>query len=451
MRRLDVFKSKTVMLAKDLEFNTYLRKTLEDLVEGGGGSVTNIVHEADMYVGRWREGRDYVIASRAGIDVGNLSWLYYLITYNVWTSPLKRLLHYPLPREGIPGFKDMKVTLSNYAGESRVYLESLITATGAEFTKSMKQDNTHLITARDTSEKCVAAKEWSIEMVNHLWIEESYARCVVQPLTDPRYTHFPPRTNLSEIIGQTSFDANFLEQKYYPKDPTPSPGDSYPLRKPMLEKDRNFSGSKKVDSDTVMGGMKTEVEIRKTPAGRQKSRPSIPQASTPASDRRATAGKENDTPISTGSRSAKSRAVSRISGLAPDIALYEKEKKRKGPVWGGERAANRIDKEKSTERSSSPTMTKSAEAQDEESEEETKTRTPKRLKTGLPEVSMRLLITGYKGWIDAPHKEDLDKVGVSSSNCGFIVIICTEKAKRTWYFGYLGALTLLTLSCTLYG
>lgn len=412
MRRLQVFKDKTVMFSEDLEINAHLRKTLEELVEGGNGTITKSVHEADMYVCRWREGRDYVFASRAGIDVGNLSWLYFMIAYNEWTSPLRRLLHYPLARNGLPGFKDLKITLSNYGGETRIYLESLITATGAEFTKSMKQDNTHLITARDSSEKCTAAKEWGIEMVNHLWLEECYARFSLQPCSDPRFTHFPPRTNLSEIIGQTSFNPDDLQEMYFPRDPTPSPDDPHPVRRPMREKDRNTSGSKKPNGDTAMGGTEEEPVRRKTPAAQPKSRPSIDQVSTPASNRRRSAGKENDTPISTGSRSAKSKAVSRLSGLAPDIALYEKEKKRKGPIWGGERAANRIDKERPTERSLSPAVTK---AQEEELPEE-ETRTPKRQKTGLPEVTMRLLITGYKGWIDAPSREDSDKVSHSMSN-----------------------------------
>ena len=38
--------------------------------------------------------------------------------------------------------------MSNYGGDARLYLENLIEACGAKFTKSMKTENTHLITAR---------------------------------------------------------------------------------------------------------------------------------------------------------------------------------------------------------------------------------------------------------------------------------------------------------------
>ena len=407
-RRLTVFHKQKVMIADDLQLSSRTRKVIEDLIEGGGGSVTTSVHNADIYVCHWREGRDYVFASRAGINVGNLSWLYHLITNNEWTSPMRRLLHYPLPKEPIPGFERFRITLSNYGGEARTYLENLIGAAGAEFTKSMKQDNTHLITARNNSEKCQAAVEWNIEMVNHLWIEESYAKCEVQKISDPRYTTFPPRTNLGEIIGQTQLDEKVLERIYYPRDPTPSPGDPKPVRRLVMhEKDRNAS-SRKSDGDLVMAGQDDTLEkvVPKKPGRRPSSRSSLAQVTTPAPNRRISAGKENDTPSSTGSRSAKEKAVSRLHGLAPDIALYEKEKKRKGPIWGGERAANKVDKERSAERSSSPGQ-KHEEQEDYSDEDD---HNPKRPRIGPPPVEMRLLITGYKVWLNNATKEDFDKV-----------------------------------------
>jgi hypothetical protein len=439
VRHLDVFRNKKVMISKDLEINGRTLKVLEDLIVNGDGSITNSVHNADMFVCQWREGRDYAFASRAGIDVGNLSWLYHLITHNEWTSPLRRLLHYPLPREGIPGFENFRITLSNYGGEARTYLENLVHASGAEFTKSMKQDNTHLITARKSSEKCQAADEWNINMVNHLWIEESYAKCQVQKLTDPRYIHFPPRTNLGEIIGQTQFDPAVLESRYFPRDPTPSPMDPKPLRRPVMhEKDRNLSSSRKSEDDDEDEDEDEEEEERppvkaKRPAAATRPRSKsttalVSTVSTPAANRRVSAGKENDTPSST--RSAKDKARATIHGLSADIALYEKEKKRKGPIWGGERAANNIDKQKSLKRRSlSP-----ANLADEEEEfsDEEDTRIPKRQRTGtaLPPIGVRLLVTSYQPWIGNINKEDADKVRSFQPLSDFCELTIVEKIER---------------------
>jgi hypothetical protein len=410
--RLSVFDQKKVMIADDLHLGSRTLQIIEDLITGGGGEITRSVHRADMYVCRYRYGKDYVYASRYDIDVGNLAWLYHLFLHNEWTSPLRRLLHYPLPKDGIPGFTDFRITLSNYGGEARTYLENLVVAAGGLFTKSMKQDNTHLITARKSSEKCAAAEEWNINMVNHLWIEESYAKCEVQSLTVPRYTHFPPRTNLGEIIGQTRFEKSVLETLYFSKEPTPSPQDAKQIRKPMHEKDRN-TPSRKSGEDVIMADPDDGAVKSKKAARVPRSRLSaVSQLSTPASNRRISGGKENDTPSSTGSRSAKDKALNNIHGLAGDIALYEKEKKRKGPVWGGERAANKIEKERSLERSSSP----AAKIHEEEYSDEEEP-APKRKKANpskAPPAEIRLLITGYKPWVGAPAKESIDKVITST-------------------------------------
>ncbi|KAI1004062.1 hypothetical protein K3495_g4153 [Podosphaera aphanis] len=406
-RRLTVFKKKKLMISEDLELSTRSMKVIIDLIVGGGGSITTNIENADIFICHWRDGANYKSAAAAGIDVGNLSWLYHLFAHNVWTSPLKRLLHYPLPRNGIPGFEKFRITLSNYGGEARTYLENLVIAAGAEFTKSMKQDNTHLITARNSSEKCQAAQEWGIEMINHLWIEESYARCAPQKLTDPRYTHFPPRTNLGEIIGQTHFDVEILEQLYFPKESRPSSDNSESPDEPPSMLDRESSSSSLTNPPVEIPHIQ---EIHKTPApkkasaARSKFQSATLTKQTTPSNRRLHESRETETPSSIGSRSAKDKAMSKLHGLASDIALYEKEKKRKGAVWGGERAANKIEKQRP--QSQSPSSSNCNE--EFESSLEDGSRSAKRQKTGARPAEIRLIITGYKKWLQNLPKENAD-------------------------------------------
>jgi hypothetical protein len=415
IRKLHVFNAKKVMLADDLVLGSRLRGILEDLIEKGGGSITTTVHKADIYVCHFRDGKDYVTASRSGKDVGNLAWLYHLITHNEWTSPLRRLMHYPIPQGGIPGFEKFKITLSNYGGEARIYLENLVIAAGAEFTKSMKQDNTHLITARDFSEKCDAAREWGINMVNHLWIEESYAKCKVQPLTNKRYTHFPPRTNLGEVIGQTQFDRTVLERIYFPEDPEESPTLPRQIRPAMKTKDHNAAATRAADpqndvNDEVQPGSDpprdNAVTKKRKSGGMPTPSRALPSAVTPSTNRLIGIGKENETPSSTSSRGAKDRALSKLHNIAPDIALYEKEKKRgAGGVWGGRRAADQIDRDVSRKRNSS-----SAEIEGPGGSSDTEEPGNKRIRIAPRPVQMRLLITSYQKWLGAQAKEDTDRV-----------------------------------------
>ncbi len=402
-----VFAQKKVFLSWDLPINTMLRNTITEKITKGDGEVVHIVEDCDMFICQFRDGDQYVRAAQQGKDVGNLAWLYHMMVYNEWTSPFRRLLHYPVPRASIPGFEDKRITLSNYGGEARIYLENLITAAGATYTKTMKAENTHLITARMHSEKCEAAQDWNIEIVNHLWIEESYAACQALPLNNPRYRHFPPRTNLGEVIGQTFLDEPTLREVHYPGGEETM--DAAAKKKKKIN-ERAQKNALNVGLDRDFSVMQDSSPAPpKSAMKKTRSAPAIGTFATPAKARHIRSGKENDTPsvMSSASRSAKSQALSKLQDLAPDIALYEKEKKRtaKDGVWGGKRAADQLDKDRAA-RSSSPAGGDDAE---EEEEEETK-RPPKRAKLNLPEVDMRICLTGYKRWVENKATEEADRV-----------------------------------------
>lgn len=411
------------MLSKDLDMRDRLRGIVVDLISNAGGGMTESAHECDWLVCRYRDTEEYIEASQLGKTVGNMSWLFYLIQHNAWSNPLHRLLHYPEPRNGIPGFQDMKISVSNYGGEARIYLENLIKCAGATFTKTMRADNTHLVTARDNSEKCEAARDWNIHMVNHLWIEESYAKCEMQTLTVSKYTHFPPRTNLGEIIGQTFFDEQRLEEVYFPG------GSEKPIvvpirkRKALDMSDENSVVERPGPSAAPIRKARkvlniprdeeeADVEMDEAPTPSER-RPA--EFATPARGRHVRSGKENETPstITSSSRSAKDKALGRLSTLAPDIALYEKEKKRglkdgHGP-WGGKRAADLIEREHLNRRQNSSPMA------GEDKDSKLEKRPAKKARPTLPEVDIRVILTGFKRWVNDKQKEDNDRVSPPAS------------------------------------
>ncbi|KAL8729895.1 MAG: hypothetical protein Q9166_004452 [cf. Caloplaca sp. 2 TL-2023] len=406
-RRFDVLKGKKLMLCNDLNIGSHLRATIEELIDSGGGTVTSSVYRADMLICHYRESSDYRIASRAQKEVGNLAWLYYLITYNSWVSPMKRLLYYPVSERGLPGFDKFRISLSNYNGEARVYLENLAIAAGGAFTKTMKEDNTHLITAHQNSEKCDAAKEWNINMVNHLWLEESYAKWQIQTLSNPRYTHFPPRTNLSDVVGQTPIDRHAVEKHFFPADTVDeSAGRGAPrLNARALQQHDQDSGP--LGSGQLPPSSSEFVPYRTRPAGAtpkaSKSNKANGPLRTPAASRIVIDGKENETPSTTSSRGAKDRAAAKLHDQATDIALYEKEKKRVGGViFGGRR--------QTSEDAVSSGSRKRSNSKDEGAATAEDNRDKKRAKTNkLPPPAMRLLLTGYKGWAGTGKKEAEDK------------------------------------------
>ncbi|POR35195.1 BRCT domain-containing protein [Tolypocladium paradoxum] len=405
-----VFQDRKVLLSWDLGITPRLTKVLGDIIDNGGGKVVADVADCDMFICQYRDGPQYVQASQSCKEVGSLSWLYHLIVHNQWRNPLHRLLHYPVPKNGIEGFKDLRITVSNYGGEARIYLENLIRACGAEFTKTMRADNTHLITARDTSEKCKAAPEWGVAVVNHLWIEESYAKCEMKPINIQKYNHFPPRTNLGEIIGQTFLDESRLRDIHYPGGEESMSPRAKRKRK-ILEAAEDNAYHKGPAEGVVMGRpeqdrgfdvMRDDAESYAAPGKEANASTAM---ETPVRSRHVHFGKENGTPsvVSTGGRSAKAKARDMLQNIAPDIALYEREKKRHGKAgapWGGRRAADLAEKEKSAK-----AATKSAHEDDDEDAR----RPTKKARPSLPEVDMRVVVTGYKRWVGDRNKEDQDR------------------------------------------
>ena len=399
---LDVFKNKKVMLAENLEISSHLRAALEHLILKGRGKVVKLVSKANMYVCKFREGKDYKIASRCGKDVGNLTWFYHLITNNAWTSPMRRLLHYPIAREGLPGFKGFRISLSNYAGEARSFLEQLVIATGAECTKTLKQDNTHLITAHTMSEKCAAAKDWGIHVINHLWLEESYAKWRMEAITNTRYTHFPQRTNLGEVVGQTGIDRAAVEKHFFTDEDT-DVEDANDTPEPMHPRDVNIP---------------TKLAPRAKTEGKKLSRQTN-EPQTPAASRVLALGKENETSGSTGSRKTKEAALAKLHSMTPDIALYEKEKKRVGGVvYGGRRKGDEDRIEVGRKRTF-------AEASDSEEADENELKRSKKVLNPPPE--MHLLISGYKKWVGSPKVEDNDRKTLRALG----IIVTLEPARAT--------------------
>lgn len=387
------------------------------------------VDDCDMFICQYRDGPQYVQAAQLCKEVGNMSWLYYLIVHNQWTSPLRRLLHYPVPKEGIEGFKGLRITVSNYGGEARIYLENLIKACGAEFTKTMKADNTHLITARNSSEKCKAAPEWGVAVVNHLWIEESYAKCEEKAINIKKYNHFPPRTNLGEIIGQTFFDESKLRELYYPGgEERMSPGTK---RKRQILEDAETNAYQHGPAEGVVigradaGSDRDAMEVEEAAKPLKKKTNKQEGVATPIRTRAARPGKENETPsvISTGGRSAKAKARDLLQTIAPDIALYEKEKKRHSKAtnapWGGKRAADQAEREKEEKQAK-----QSSPANDDSDDADSK-RPAKRARSSLPGVEIRIILTGFSRWVGDRHKEDQDRVSFEG-----LLFNCARKANR---------------------
>lgn len=413
-----VFDGKSIMLSPDLSIGSHLLDSIEAVVTRGGATVTGDVNEADWVICRFREGFVYRTASRLNKDVGNLGWLFSLMTFNKYTRPLSRLLHYPVSRTPIPGFEGLKISLSNYVGEARIYLENLISASGAECTKTLKQENSHLITAHGSSEKCSAAREWGLQVVNHLWLEDSYANWKMQPVSDQRYNHFPSRTNLGDIAGQKMLDRAVLEKNFFSsediKRPVPASDDEDSDEDVDMDDNEDDEDDEKENDEDRMSMQPPEKKAKASKKGAKSTLDPLPtngknqkatEKSVKTPRRSRIIPEPSETPSSVSSRKSKEAAIAHLHELAPDIALYEKEKKRVGGVIHGGRRKSDEDRVREN-----PKKRRSVEAEGDSDAEQTND--AKRAKKSRPAILMHLLITGYQKWVGKSNekKEDADKV-----------------------------------------
>lgn len=425
---LNALMSKNVFFCEDLQLSGHLVDTLSKLINHAGGMIVQSVEKAHIYIGQYRDGEDYKTASRAGKEVANLAWLYHVINRNRYTNPKSRLFHYPVPRNGIEGFHDMKISLSNYSGDSRAYVENLIRACGAEYTKTMKQDNTHLVTAHKQGEKCDAAQEWGLHLVSHLWLEESYAKCTMQSMSNPKYSHFPARTNLGEVTGQTSLDMKNVEKYYFPKPRSPQKqrvAQKSTARQTLPASsvlDTGVPAPQDVEQEapaTVDEADEMDIEEDEAPktAKKPRGKPSRVSLATPRAA--VDGGKENESPaVASTGRASKLKALTKVHSAAEDMNKYKKEEQRVGGViYGGLR------REVAAEESPAPQRTSRKRTSDEYdptgvgsdlSDGETQDPRAKQAKkakhVSAPPIEYRMMVTGDERWMNNQKKEAADKV-----------------------------------------
>ena len=199
-------------------------------------------------------------------------------------------------------------------------------------------------------------------MVNHLWIEDTYARWKVMTLTNPKYTHFPRRTNLQEVVGQTRIDLDALVPFYHYDADSPEPA--------VATAAAGAGGVSAAADPGGNGATKSMV-----------SRLAVTNLGTPApATRRKREGEDSPAPPSTGSRKAKEMAIARLHEQATGSSGRSRKRPKSADVSGGD---------------------DDGDDDDGRAHKKSKKR---------PKPAIFLLITAYTGWLDKPHKEDDEKV-----------------------------------------
>ncbi|KAI5960665.1 ESC4 [Candida pseudojiufengensis] len=223
--QIDFFKNKKIHISKDFNLSQRLNNSIKYLIEKHGGIIVSQFNEdeIDIYLGKYRSGEAY-FKSRLNkrIIIGNLQWFYSILVTKNWTLPLNsNILYYPIPSSPIESFKNLKISITNYSGDSRSYLSKLITLMGGNFTKTLTRENHYLICGKPEGKKYEAAlNKWvdsnnnpEVQIVNHFWLEDCFIKWEKLNDKDEKYRNFSKIEDLGlePLVGRVTLDDEDLD------------------------------------------------------------------------------------------------------------------------------------------------------------------------------------------------------------------------------------------------
>ncbi|KAJ7594325.1 hypothetical protein C8J56DRAFT_854426 [Mycena floridula] len=208
----DIWQSRRILLSDTLRLTKGRENTLRFAIRSFKGVVidhdssehdeVDKVNVCDVFITQIRSGKAYIKAARHGKTIGTLAWLFHVHNTGVISRPVDQLLHYPIPKKPITGFSGQVITITNYTGEAREYLKKLINTMGGEFTPSMSSNNTVLIAAFVGGTKTTKAQQWSIAVVNHMWLEDCFIQWKKLTTSLAKYIDFSPSLNHAPHLGE---------------------------------------------------------------------------------------------------------------------------------------------------------------------------------------------------------------------------------------------------------
>ena len=131
-------------------------------------------------------------------------YLFSLLFHKTDKLPYDSLLFYPVNRNPIIGMSEALIAITNYTGDSRIYIEELTMRMGGKFSKTMKSTNTHLVASKSVGKKFEFAKTWNVMIVNHMWVEDSFINWKIMDVSE--YKTLTRDTKGVRLIGDVEFD-----------------------------------------------------------------------------------------------------------------------------------------------------------------------------------------------------------------------------------------------------
>ncbi|RCK54791.1 hypothetical protein Cantr_03722 [Candida viswanathii] len=340
---LECFKGKRFYLSSDFNWSQRLSNSIKLLIERHGGKIVSKfdAKKVDIYLGKFRQGENYKASClNSRIIVGNLQWLYSIVVSRTWTLPLNsNILYYPIPSAPLPEFQGLKISITNYSGDTRQYLGKLITIMGGYFTTTLTRDNDYLVCAKASGKKFDAAlNKWlddngktQVKVVNHLWLEDCFTQWARLDDTLDKYKNFGnDMIGMEPLVGRTQLDADVLQA--WCKEDGEVADETGDINDSMSEEESTQPKVGQAKSVEVGGDDTSKPPLPSSPV----AKPHTPSTSTtqettpeaPPAISSAVTPKKEESPIPVtqsryGGRSAAKKAAAKLHDNMSDLIAYQ--------------------------------------------------------------------------------------------------------------------------------
>ncbi|KAI8902041.1 hypothetical protein BC833DRAFT_617019 [Globomyces pollinis-pini] len=194
-------KSKVVFIDPDLAESPALNTHIVELkknMRANAAQISDDLTEANVLITNY-QGDLFKKVIMTEKVIGSVRWMNDQLKVKHLIDPTSKVLYYPCPIYPIPEMQSFVVTVTNYSGQAREDVFTMASHMGCKVTRNMSMDNTHLICGIPTGEKyhrginqfLTLASLWNLHIVNHLWLEETYANWAYQREAKPQFLHFP--------------------------------------------------------------------------------------------------------------------------------------------------------------------------------------------------------------------------------------------------------------------
>lgn len=200
----------TFEISTDIATDRHLYEIIRDIIKHHKGDVLGHINDSrnetnkiNCYISYSVLSSGYLAALANDFIIGNISWLFYMISTSSFAYPSSKLTFTPY-KEPIFNKTEMKLAYTNFFGPQRIYIQKLTNALGGITSPTLSHKNTHLIYGVPIGKKYTTAKGWggSCLLVSPYWLEQCYkTSSQINPQDFQMYSE--PSTFLS-AIGQLS-------------------------------------------------------------------------------------------------------------------------------------------------------------------------------------------------------------------------------------------------------